>query len=140
MTVKLRSPMPRHGTPIVHWRSFFLLGGSIFASLSLAATAQDASDAVARVIASGDDLFTHKHFIKALEAYQKADKSAHHTSALAYLRMIRVYRRMGDFSSALDDAKKAEKVAGNDKSLAVTAHLARGSLLSAMAGKPSDKN
>lgn len=48
-------------------------------------------------------------------------------------------RKLGDFSSALDNAKKAVKVAGGDTPVAVRAHLLRGTLLSQMSGKSTDK-
>src|SRR5262249_40564492 len=50
-----------------------------------------------------------------------------------------VERKIGDFSAALDDTKKAVKAAGDDKSLAYQAHMQRATLLVQMSGKPTDK-
>ena len=101
--------------------------------------AQDSSDPVVQAISQGD-LYQSKHkYELALEAYHKADKLSHHTSAQTYMKLTAVERKLGDFSSALDDAKRAVKVAGDDKSVAVGAHLLRATLLTQMAGKSSDK-
>src|SRR5215831_13224550 len=81
--------------------------------------AQSDSDAMSKVMAQGE-LFESKHqYELALEAYHKADKLAHHESAHCYLRLAAVERKLGDFSAALDDTKKAIKAAGNDKNTAV---------------------
>jgi thiol-disulfide isomerase/thioredoxin len=97
------------------------------------------SPEVAQMVAQGDLFAAKKQFDKALDAYRKADKLAKHACAACDFRMFEIDRKLGDLSAALDDAKHAEKAAGNDKRLAVTAHVYRGDLLAAMAGKPSDK-
>jgi tetratricopeptide (TPR) repeat protein len=88
---------------------------------------------------AGRSLLIQRKYELALDACHKADKLSHHSSAPCYLKIASVERKLGDFSSALEDAKKAVKVAGEDKSVAVRAHLLRASLLSQMAGKPTDK-
>ena len=100
---------------------------------------QSDSDALSKAMAQGE-LFESKHkYDLALEAYHKADKLAHHENANCYLKLAVVERKLGDFSSALDDTKKAIKVAGNDKSTAVKAHTMRAILLVRQSGKPTDK-
>jgi thiol-disulfide isomerase/thioredoxin len=111
----------------------------IFVWAYLPLPAQDPSDAVSRELAQGDLYQSKQKFDLALEAYQRADKLAHHSSALCYLRIATVERKLGDFSSALENAKRAVNVAGDDKSLALHAHLVRATLLSQMSNKPTDK-
>jgi thiol-disulfide isomerase/thioredoxin len=101
--------------------------------------AQDSSDPVVQALSQGDLYQSKRKYELALDAYHKADKLSHHNSAQTYLKLAAVERKLGDFSSALDDAKKAVKVAGDDKSIAVRAHLLRATLLSQMAGKSTDK-
>jgi len=115
---------------------FSLLAGLLFAA---PVVAQESSDPVAQALSQGDLYSSKRKYELALDAYHKADKLSHHSSAPCYLKIASVERKLGDFSSALDDAKKAVKVAGEDKSVAVRAHLLRASLLSQMAGKPTDK-
>ena len=101
--------------------------------------AQSDSDALSKAMAQGE-LFESKHkYELALEAYHKADKLAHHENANCYLKLAVVERKLGDFSSALDDTKKAIKAAGNDKSTAVKAYTIRAILLVRQSGKPTDK-
>jgi thiol-disulfide isomerase/thioredoxin len=101
--------------------------------------AQQPSDPAAQAISQGDLYQSKRKYDLALDAYHKADKLSHHSSANCYLKIALVERKLGDFSSALDDAKRAVKVAGDDKSLAIRAHVIRATLLSQMAGKPGDK-
>ena len=101
--------------------------------------AQSDSDALSKAMAQGE-LFESKHkYDLALEAYHKADKLAHHENANCYLKLAVVERKLGDFSSALDDTKKAIKVAGNDKSTAAKAYTMRAILLVRQSSKPTDK-
>ena len=118
-------------------RTTLILFLALFASLTL--VAQESSDPVAQALSQGDLYSSKRKYELALDAYHKADKLSHHSSAPCYLKIASVERKLGDFSSALDDAKKAVKVAGEDKSVAVRAHLLRASLLSQMAGKSTDK-
>ena len=100
---------------------------------------QSASDPVSQAMAQGD-LFESKHkYELALDAYHRADKLAHHDSAKCLLKLASVERKVGDFSSALDDTKKAIKVAGDDKAVAIKAHTMRAILLVRQSGKPTDK-
>jgi thiol-disulfide isomerase/thioredoxin len=118
-------------------RTTLILFLALFAALTL--VAQESSDPVAQALSQGDLYSSKRKYELALDAYHKADKLSHHSSAPCYLKIASVERKLGDFSSALDDAKKAVKVAGEDKSVAVRAHLLRASLLSQMAGKSTDK-
>jgi peroxiredoxin len=97
------------------------------------------SPAITQAIAWGDALLAQKKFGKALESYHSADKLANHTCAPCLLRIVRVERQLGDFSSALDNAKKAVRAAGDNNVFAAQAHVARGTLLAQMAAKSSDK-
>jgi peroxiredoxin len=97
------------------------------------------SPAVTPANAQGDTLFAQKKFSKAREAYHSADKLAHHTCAPCLLRIVKIERQMGDFSSALDDARRAVRAAGDNNVFAAQAHVVRGTLLAQMAAKPSDK-
>lgn len=100
---------------------------------------QSDSDPMSKAMAQGD-LFESKHkYDLALDAYHKADKLAHHENANCYLKLASVERKLGDFSSALDDTKKAIKVAGDDKPTAIKAHTMRAILLVRQSGKPTDK-
>ncbi len=97
------------------------------------------SDAVKAALAQGDGFLNKKDFAKASDEYHKADKLAHHACAECYVHMFNLDRQTGDLAGALDDAKRALKVAGDDKSTAVRAHLLRANLLVQMASKPTDK-
>jgi len=120
----------------VHRLAGFLVFG-FFALLP--APAQDASDPVGQALAQGDLYHSKRKYELALDAYRKADKLSHHSCAQCYLKISVVERTMGDFSSALDDTKRAIKVAGDNKTVAVEAYLSRAGLLAQMAGKPADK-
>src|SRR5882762_5736607 len=110
---------------------------ALLAPLSLAA--QESSDPVSQALAQGDLYQSKRKYELALDAYHKADKLSHHSSAASYLKLSLVERKLGDFSSALDDAKRALKVAGDNKTAALQAYLVRATLLTQMAGKPTDK-
>ena len=101
--------------------------------------AQTAADPAALAMERGD-LYQSKHkYDLALEAYQLADKLAHHQSAPCLLKIAVMEEKLGDFSSALEEAKKAIKAAGNDKTTAIEAHMVRAALLVGMSNKPTDK-
>jgi thiol-disulfide isomerase/thioredoxin len=106
---------------------------------SLSVAAQGSSDPVAQALAQGDLYQSKRKYELALDAYHKADKLSHHSSAASYLKLSLVERKLGDFSSALDDAKRSLKVAGDNKTAALQARLVRATLLTQMAGKPTDK-
>src|SRR5215470_9539723 len=100
---------------------------------------QNSLDPVQQALSQGD-LYQSKHkYELAQEAYKKADKVSHHTSAEAYLKLAAVDRKLGDFSASLDDTKKALKVAGDDKALATRAYLTHATLLVQTSSKPGDK-
>jgi thiol-disulfide isomerase/thioredoxin len=114
--------------------SFFILSW-----LVPIASSQTARDPVSQALSQGDLYFSKHKYDLAIESYRKADKLSHHTSAAAYLHLASTERKLGAFSLALDDAKRAEKVGGNDKTTVVEAHQVRAALLAQMSGKPTDK-
>jgi thiol-disulfide isomerase/thioredoxin len=110
-----------------------------FSLISLPHAAQESSDAVAQALSQGDLYQSKRKYELALDAYHKADKLSHHSSAAAYLKIASIEKKVGDFSSALDDTKKAIKVAGGNKAVTIQALQFRAGLLAQMAGKPTDK-
>jgi thiol-disulfide isomerase/thioredoxin len=117
----------------------FLVILLLVATSSGSGAGQGISDAVTQALARGDAFLKEKEFAKAREAYGKADALSHHQCAECYLSMFRADREEGDLSSALDDAKRAVKAAGDNKSLASKSLTLRAALLAQMAGKPGDK-
>lgn len=105
----------------------------------LQAAAQESSDPVAQALSQGDLYASRRKYELALDAYHKADKLSHHTSAVAFLKMASIEKKAGDFSDALDDAKKAVKAGGDNKAMNIQVLQFRASLLAQMAGKPTDK-
>ena len=103
------------------------------------AFSQTANEPVSQALSQGDLYFSKHKYDLAIDSYRKADKLSRHTSASAYLHLASTERKLGAFSLALDDAKHAEKVAGDDKTSAVKAHQVRAALLTQMSGKPTDK-
>ena len=118
-------------------RSLLLFAACL--SAAPAVVAQKPPDPVAQAIAQGDLFESHKKFDLALDSYRKADSLSHHSSAHCYMKMAGAERKLGDSSSAINDSKKAAKLAGDDHSLALEAYLFQASLLSQLAGKPNDK-
>ncbi len=114
---------------------------AIFAATDIRAqnTPPQSNIEVLRALAQGDAAMTQKNYDKALAAYHQADKLSHHTYSVCLLRIVSILRKAGDFDGALDTAKKAIAAAGENKKLAAEAHAVRGSLLSTMANKPTDK-
>jgi len=107
--------------------------------VSASVCAQEPNDPFAQALAQGDLYQSKKKFDLALDAYHKADKLGHHSSAPCYMKIASIERKLGDFSNALEDAKRAEKVAADNKTVAIQAHLFRATLLTQMSGKPGDK-
>ena len=105
----------------------------------LQTVAQEGSDPVAQAIAQGDLYLSKRKYELAFDAYQKADKLSHHTSAAALLKIATIEKKVGAFSEALDEAKKAIKAAGDNKAVNIQVLQFRASLLAQMAGKPTDK-
>jgi len=105
----------------------------------LQAAAQESSDPVAQALSQGDLYASRRKYELALDAYHKADKLSHHASAVAFLKIASIEKKAGDFSDALDDAKKAVKAAGDNKAMNIQVLQFRASLLAQMAGKPTDK-
>ena len=111
----------------------------LFALVAQAGPPRQDSPEVTQALAQGDAFLKQKNPLKALQAYQKADKESHHTSAACYLKMYAAHKQLGDMTSALDDAKHAAALAGQDKQVAADACMCRGVLLAGMATKPNDK-
>lgn len=105
----------------------------------LQSVAQESSDPVAQALAQGDLYQSKRKYDLALDAYHKADKLSHHTSAAAFLKIATIEKKAGAFTEALDDAKKAIKAGGENKVVTVQVLQFRASLLAQMAGKPTDK-
>jgi thiol-disulfide isomerase/thioredoxin len=103
------------------------------------AVAQETSDPVAQALAQGDLYLLKRKYELAFDAYQKADKLSHHTSAAALLKIATIEKKVGAFPLALDDAKKAIKAGGDNKTVNIQVLQFRASLLAQMAGKPTDK-
>jgi thiol-disulfide isomerase/thioredoxin len=118
-------------------RATFCLLLSVFTSAGVAS--QESADPVTQALSQGDLYASKRKYDLALDAYRKADKLAHHSSAACYLKIASVERKVGDMSSALDEAKHAIKAAGDNKAVVLQAHLFRATLLAQMAGKPTDK-
>lgn len=106
---------------------------------SVHAQARASGDPFSEAMSQGDLYQSRKKFDLALDSYHKADKLCKHSSAACYLKLATVERKLGDFPAALEDAKRAAKVAGDDRTSAAGAHLFRATLLTQMSGKPSDK-
>jgi thiol-disulfide isomerase/thioredoxin len=113
----------------------FIFPVLIFPAVSLA----QAADPVAQALSQGELFESKRKYELALDAYHKADKLSHHSSGKALLKIAAIDIKMGDFAAALEDSRKAIKAAGEDKPLAIQAHLLRSTLLTQMAGKASDK-
>ena len=77
--------------------------------LCLQAVAQESSDPVAQALSQGDLYASRRKYELALDAYHKADKLSHHTSAMAFLKIASIERKAGAFSDARDDAKKGHQ-------------------------------
>lgn len=128
-------------------RSPGALCGTIFAAMLIVgaaprAGAQDAvevSSPVATLVSQGDGYMAHRDYVRALESYQKAEKASHHECSACLLRETKVYKTAGDFNTALDCAKKAEKEAGDNKREMAEALLVHANLLAAVSSKPKDK-
>jgi thiol-disulfide isomerase/thioredoxin len=121
-------------------RTSTLLGGLLFlcALAAPAAPSPQSNDPVAKAIADGD-VYQSKHkYDLAFESYRKADKLSHHTSAQALLNIALIEKKAGLLSDAASDAKKALVAAGDNKAFAWQARLLRATLLTQMAGKPTD--
>ena len=125
------------------WRTSALLAGLLFFCalaplMGQPAPAAQKNDPVAEAIAEGDAYQSKRDYEQALKSYWKADKLSHHTSALALLRIALIEKKAGVLWDAVSDAKKAIAVAGDNKNLEWQARLLRATLLTQMAGKPTD--
>jgi len=125
------------------WRTSALLAGLLFfcalaPPLGQSAAAAQSNDPVAQAIAEGDAYRSKRDYEQALKSYWKADKLSHHTSALALLHIALIEKKAGVLWDAVSDAKKAIAAAGDNKNLEWQARLLRATLLTQMAGKPTD--
>jgi thiol-disulfide isomerase/thioredoxin len=102
------------------------------------ARAQGETQAVLDAIDRADALSTQNKFQEALDAYRDADRISNHTCADCYLGMVNMECRLGDIAAALEDAKQAEVVAGQERIVAAQACEVRARLLLATAGAPDD--
>ena len=102
------------------------------------ARAGQTKDPVAQAIADGKLYESKKKYELALDAYHKADKLSHHTSAEALLKIALIEKMAGLLPDAANDAKKAIAAAGSDTRLSNDARLMRATLLASMANKPTD--
>jgi len=118
-------------------RPLLLFIASFLACTSLCA--QETSGPLADALNQGKELEAKHKYLLALESYKKAVKLGHGNSAVAYLRLSRVERRLGELEGALEDAKRAEKAAGSDSTLGLESRFLRAALLMQMSGKPTDK-
>ena len=115
-----------------------LLALVVFSACGPSRICGQSSDPVAKALADGE-LYESKHnWELALDAYLKADKLSHHTSAEAMIRIAVIEKRAGSLSDAANEAKKAVAAAGDNKTLALKARLLRATLLTQMANKPTD--
>jgi thiol-disulfide isomerase/thioredoxin len=103
-----------------------------------AARAGQAKDAIAQAMADGEVYESKKKYELALDAYHKADKLSHHTSAEALLKIALIEKMAGLLPDAANDAKKAISAAGSDIRQSNDARLMRATLLASMANKPTD--
>lgn len=97
------------------------------------------SSVVSDLLSQGDGYTAHRNYVKALESYQKAEKASHHECSVCWLREVKIYKTAGDFNTALDCAKKAEKEAGGNKREMSEALLTHANLLAAISSKPKDR-
>jgi len=99
---------------------------------------QDESQAVLDAIDRADAFSTQHQYQQALEAYREADRISNHTCADCLLGMVNMECYLGDFDSALDDAKRAQTVAGSDRMVAAQACEVRARLLASTASSFGD--
>src|ERR1700733_12077940 len=97
----------------------------VYFGLALPSPAQsqskDQSQAVLDAIDGADAFATQGQFQQALDAYRGADRIANHACPDCDLGKVNMECYLGDFASALDDAKHAETVAGPDRIIAAQA-------------------
>lgn len=99
---------------------------------------QGESQAVLDAIDRADAFATQRQYQQALDAYREADGISNHSCADCVLGMVNMECQLGDFSTALDDSKRAETVAGSDRMVAAQACEVRAKLLVATANGPDD--
>jgi thiol-disulfide isomerase/thioredoxin len=99
---------------------------------------QGESQAVLDAIDRADAFSTQHQYQQALDAYREADRISHHTCADCLLGMVNMECYLGDFDTALDDAKSAQTVAGSDRMVAAQACEVRARLLVSTASSFDD--
>lgn len=102
------------------------------------AAAAQQNDPVTRALADGDVYESKRNYQLALDSYRKADKLSHHSSSQALFKIALIEKKAGMLSDAANDARKAIACAQGDKTAEVKARLLRATLLTEMAGKPTD--
>ena len=116
-----------------------LFAGAVALSPLFAQSAGE-SQAVLDLIDRADALSTQRHYQQALDAYREADRMSNHNCADCLLGMVNMECQLGDFSTALDDAKRAETAARTDRIVAAQACETRARLLVSTAnGSEADR-
>ena len=109
-----------------------------FAQSHSSSQSPDESQAVLDAIDRADALSTQHQYQQALDAYRQADRISNHTCADCLLGMVNMECYLGDFDTALDDAKRAQTVAGSDRMVAAEACEVRARLLASTASSFDD--
>ncbi len=102
------------------------------------AQSQGETQSVLDAIDRADALGAQNKFQEALDVYRDADRISNHTCADCYLGMVNMECQLGDFSSALEDALRAETVAAGNRMAAARACEVRAKLLVDTASGPDD--
>src|SRR5208282_6725766 len=116
-----------------------LLAALIVAASANPASAQDQSPEVNAAIDRANALAIQKQFQQALDAFREADNLSNHTCADCYLGMVNMECQLGDLPGAIDYAQRAERTAGDDRTVAAQALTVRASLLVATSSAPTDE-
>jgi len=101
--------------------------------------AQEQPQQVTDAIDRANALIPQRHMQEALDALREADRLSNHTCAECYLGMANLDCQLGDLQAALDDARRAERTAGDNHILAAQALTSRAALLLATSTGPADE-
>jgi thiol-disulfide isomerase/thioredoxin len=132
MNISPRACTPKIITPL-------LLAALIVAASANPASAQDQSPEVNAAIDRANALAIQKQFQQALDAFREADNLSDHTCADCYLGMVNMECQLGELLGAIDDAQRAERAAGDDRTVAAQALTVRATLLVATSSAPTDE-
>ena len=80
---------------------------ALLASLTL--VAQESSNPITQALSQGDLYSSKRKYELALDAYHKADKLSHHSSAPCYLKIASVERKLGEHTSLTRSCEVALK-------------------------------